>query len=737
MGLYVTTPIYYPNDLPHIGTAYPTIAADVLARWARLGGEETFMLTGTDEHGKKIENAACKQGLAPQEFVNVLATKFEETFRALQVDFNRFIRTTDPDHKKIVQTILQRIYDRGDIYPGTYEGWYCVECENYYVEDDLQGRCCPIHGKPVEWLTENCFYFRLSKYQQWLLDHYKACPDFVLPVERLNEVISFVRGGLENLCISRSTFTWGIEIPFAEGHITYVWFDALLNYLTGAGYLENQDVFERRWATTTHIIGKDILRFHAIIWPAMLKAAGLMPPRRIFAHGFWTVNGRKFSKSLGNAIRPEYLISTYGLEPLRYYLFREFAFGSDGDFSEANLVQRNNSELAQGLGNLVHRVILMIERYRGGVIPCPVLEEAPERTVVVVAEDAVERVSTAMKSLAFKDALEAAWSLVHQLNSYLNEREPWRLAKRDEATLLDTVLSYLAEGLRFLSVLIAPFIPESACELARSLGLPDVQNADTLAWGNSLAGYPVRNTGPLFKMLEPPIVHVPPPVEHSCSDEVHDLGISYCVVQINGVKIRKKVPQLEQRKRDLEARIRALGSHWTDAIPEVKGYFDLYARIGKQRGEIISPIELLSEYMFDGKLERLPRINTVVDLYNLYALETFLSIGAHDREKIKGPLRLEIAREAVTYFPLASRTPVDILPGEYYWHDDEHVLCRLDIKQGEATKVDEYTRHLVLIVQGNAAIPADTVRQQTEALCREIVAYCGGDYQILEGELAP
>lgn len=500
MTTYVTTPIYYPNDIPHIGTAYPTIAADIVARWSRLCGRETFFLTGTDEHGKKIENAAVRKGVDPKQLVDELSTAFVSTFKQLGVSYDRFIRTTDLDHAEVVAEVLHRVNNRGDIYKGVYKGLYCVECEAYYTPNELPDGCCPLHFKPVEVLKEDCYYFRLSNYRDWLLEYYEAHPDFILPPSRYREVVSFVSSGLDDLCISRSSFKWGIPIPFDGEHITYVWFDALLNYITGIGFLNNHDQFEKFWPTATHIIGKDILRFHAVIWPAILESAGIQQPRRIFAHGFWMINGRKFSKSLGNAILPSYLMERYGLDPLRYYIFRETPFGADGDFSEESLVQRNNSELAKGLGNLVQRVITMVIKYRDGIIPTTFSRENVH--LEEAAKLALHGVSTALEHLAFNKALEAIWDYITCLNTYTNAREPWTLAKRGDAAALDETLAHLVEGLRFISTLVAPFMPGSALTIARRLGLEDVPRVAELTWGHSLANSRVVNGPPLFTMLE-------------------------------------------------------------------------------------------------------------------------------------------------------------------------------------------------------------------------------------------
>lgn len=500
--IYFTTPIYYPNDVPHLGTAYTTIAADILTRWARLNKRDAFFLTGLDEHGKKIETAAARRGLSPQELVDSQAEIFKSVFNSLDINYDRFIRTTDQDHIRIVQEILNRVYSAGDIYKGVYEGLYCVDCETYYTEKELVEGCCPIHHRPVELLSEECYYFRLSNYRNWLLDYYAQHPEFIQPKSRRNEVINFVSEGLEDLNISRSSFKWGIALPFDKNHVAYVWFDALLNYITGVGFLDQPEQFARYWSNSVHLIGKDILRFHAIIWVAMLKSAGLKPPQKVFAHGFWTVNGRKFSKSLGNAISPLYLIESYGLDPLRYYMFRAFPFGSDGDFSEADLVQRNNSELAQGIGNLVQRTTAMLEKYCQNVVPPPADVSEPEQKIIAEAASLVEDVSGAMDDFAFHKALDRIWSFAAQLNVYVNAREPWNLAQRNETEALNTTLATVAEGIRFLSTLTAPFIPQSSLIIAQRLGLSNVSPVDELSWGSSLTGKIIKHGEPIYPVLE-------------------------------------------------------------------------------------------------------------------------------------------------------------------------------------------------------------------------------------------
>lgn len=501
-AIYFTTPIYYPNDAPHIGTAYTTVAGDILTRWMRLNGREAFLLTGLDEHGKKIETAAAERGLTPQALVDEQAEIFKATFSSLNIKYDRFIRTTDADHVEVVQDILNRVYNKGDIYKGVYEGLYCVGCEAYYTDKDLENGNCPIHNRPVERLREDCYYFRLSNYQNWLLNYFDRHPEFIQPESRRNEIIKFVSEGLEDLNISRSNFTWGIPLPFDKSHVAYVWFDALINYITGIGYLNQPRQFEKFWQNSNHLIGKDILRFHTVIWLAMLNSAGLEPPRQVFAHGFWTVNGRKFSKSLGNAISPLYLIDSYGLDPLRYYMFRAFPFGADGDFSEADLVQRNNSELAQGLGNLVQRVTSMIEQYCQGIIP-PIPDSGePERELADEAVSAVKDVSRAMDDFALHKALDRIWSFVTQLNVYANNKKPWILAKKGETQMLHTTLATLAEGIGTVAAVVSPFMPATGQEILRRFGLSTVNSIDELSRGNMFSGKVVKHSAPIFPMLE-------------------------------------------------------------------------------------------------------------------------------------------------------------------------------------------------------------------------------------------
>jgi methionyl-tRNA synthetase len=519
---YVTTPIYYVNDKPHIGTAYSTIAADVLARYQKLRGRPTRFLTGLDEHGLKIARTAEAQGLTPQQLTDKMQQPFRDTWKLLGCDHDDFIRTTEPRHKERVQALWKRIQDRGDIYLGEYEDWYCVGCEAFYTEKDLlEGKVCPQHLKPVERIKEQSYFFRLSKYADTLLAYYDAHPDFVKPAGRFNEVKSFVREGLRDLSVSRTSFTWGIPVPGDPKHVMYVWFDALTNYMSALGGPAEPGaapLFDTFWpkpgqpdsAQVLHVMAKDIIRFHAVYWPAFLLAAGLEPPTQVWAHGYLTVNGQKMSKSLGNFLAPEPLAQAFGVDALRYYLMRDIAFGQDGDFSHASLVARLNGELANGLGNLLNRVLAsIVQKSFDGRVPAPQpatrtpdddLLEAEAQRVCALAQEQLE-------AIAPQRALEAIWELVFAANKYVDRTEPWALAKRAETARLSQVVYSVLETLRMLSVMIAPFMPTKAAELRDQLGLePLVPNAGhdawPRAWGELPAGTQTRPGRALFPRLD-------------------------------------------------------------------------------------------------------------------------------------------------------------------------------------------------------------------------------------------
>ncbi|MEU2202837.1 methionine--tRNA ligase [Microbacterium oleivorans] len=514
-SFYITTPIYYPSDLPHIGHGYTTVAVDALARWHRQAGDDTWMLTGTDEHGQKMLRAAAANGVTPQEWVDKLVTEsWFPLLRTLDVANDDFIRTTQPRHEERVQQFVQALYDRGYIYAGEYEALYCVGCEEFKPEAEIvdgtgpfEGlKVCAIHSKPLELLQEKNYFFKLSEFQDRLLELYRSQPDFVRPDSARNEVVSFVRSGLKDLSISRSAFDWGIRVPWDESHVIYVWVDALLNYATAVGYGDDPAEFERRWPAY-HVVGKDILRFHAVIWPAMLMAAGLEVPKGIFAHGWLLVGGEKMSKSKLTGIAPTEITDVFGSDAYRFYFLSAIAFGQDGSFSWEDLSARYQAELANGFGNLASRTIAMIGRYFDGVVPTPGEPTELDLRVQRTVADAATAADAAMTAFRPDEAISAIWTIVDELNGYITENEPWALAKDDaNRERLSTVLYTAAEGLRALAVLLSPVMPQSTATLWGALGAPGELTAQPLreagTWGQLPAGTRVGTLAPLFPRVE-------------------------------------------------------------------------------------------------------------------------------------------------------------------------------------------------------------------------------------------
>jgi methionyl-tRNA synthetase len=504
---YVTSSIPYVNAEPHVGTAYEIIACDLLARYHRLRGEQVFFLTGTDEHSLNVARSSAELGITPQEWVDRMVPKWREVWERLDISNDDFIRTSEPRHAERVQRFVQTLYDRGEVYLGVYEGPYCVSCEEFKQEKELIDGNCPIHLRPVEYLKEDNYFFPLSKYREPLLRLYRERPEFVLPDFRRNEVVSFVEGGLRDLSISRSGSDWGIPVPWDPEHVIYVWVDALLNYITAPGFGSYDQLFASVWPADVHIIGKDIVRFHAVIWPALLMAAGLEVPRTVFAHGFLTVGGEKMSKSRGTGVHPFELLDQFGVDSYRYYFMREIQFGQDGSYTWESMVERHNADLANGLGNLASRVLAMLGSYFGGEVP-DAGDPSAAGQLPDVAKDVVVRYDAAMEDLAPSQAIAAAWELVTEANRFLVDRAPWKLAadigRRGE---LGGVLYAAAEVLRIVALLVCPVMPGAAARLWQQLGLGiasplEAQRLpDAAAWGGLAPGTPTRKGDALFPRL--------------------------------------------------------------------------------------------------------------------------------------------------------------------------------------------------------------------------------------------
>jgi methionyl-tRNA synthetase len=476
-SFYITTPIYYVNAAPHLGHAYTTIAADVMARHHRQRGEDVFFLTGTDEHGEPVADAAKDQGLDPKELADRNAERFKALAPKLEATIDFFIRTSDPEHGKRVQDVLQRVYDNGYVHEGLYEGWYCPRCADFKVDNEIEeGNRCPIHHIELERHSEENYFFALSAFQERLEALYAEQPDFVTPRVRYNEALSFIKSGLQDISLSRAQLTWGVPVPWDPSHVFYVWFDALLNYYTALGFArEGEDLTERFWPATFHFIGKDILRFHTVFWPAMLMAADLPLPEHIFVHGYLLMDGEKMSKSLGNVLDPFEIIERFGTDALRYYLLRDVTFGEDGSVSTEAFERRYDTELANELGNLANRTLSMVGRYRDATVPDVEVDPALAGDFDGLAERVAERIDR----VELTPALDDIWQRVRRLNRYVEEQAPWQLAKDPErAADLDRVLRTLAEGLRVVTVLLSPWIPGAAEKLLAALGTPDLSLAN-------------------------------------------------------------------------------------------------------------------------------------------------------------------------------------------------------------------------------------------------------------------
>ena len=591
---YITTPIYYPSAKLHIGHAYCTTIADSMARFKRLAGYDVFFLTGSDEHGQKIQRKAEEEGIKPIEYVDRIVDGFQKLWKRLDISNDDFIRTSEKRHEKVVQEIFKRIYEKGDIYKGSYKGLYCTPCESYWTEHQLdENGCCPDCHRPVEEVAEEAYFFKMSKYADKVLKYIEENPDFIQPVSRRNEMINFIKQGLEDLCISRTSFDWGIPVPIDTKHVIYVWFDALTNYLTPIGFLDDQEKFNKFWPADLHLVGKEIVRFHSIIWPCILMALDLPLPKQVYGHGWLIVDGDKMSKSKGNVVDPNLLIDEFGADTIRYFLLREINLGQDGNFSRDALIQRINSDLANDLGNLLHRTLNMVSRFQDGIVLAPNGESDVDKSLKADAEKTVADFEAGLEKMQISPVIKEVWAFISRANKYIDETAPWVLAKAPEKKQeLSNTMYNLMESLRIISVLISPFMPVTARRIWKQLGIEqsfeDVQLDDIKTFGGIPAGMHIGEAEQLFPRIEVEKTEAPAKEkaskknapkkdEENNSDEItFDM---FSKIQLKVVKILK-AEKVENADKLLKVTV-DLGDEQREVVSGISKYYEPAELVGK------------------------------------------------------------------------------------------------------------------------------------------------------------
>ncbi|PIN85063.1 MAG: methionine--tRNA ligase [Candidatus Diapherotrites archaeon CG11_big_fil_rev_8_21_14_0_20_37_9] len=708
---YITTAIDYPNSKPHLGHAYEKTVADCLARWHRFNGQETFFLTGTDEHGKKIQEAAEKQGKKPKAFVDEQVVSFKTLCEKWNISYDNFIRTTDKHHEEMCRNIFQKVLDKGDIYLGEYEGFYCTGCEAYYLEKDAVDGCCPNHKTLLEKVKEESYFFRMSNYQKQWLSFVEKNPEFIYPVRRRQEIVNRVKEGLRDLSVSRASFDWGIKLKNDPKHVIYVWFDALLNYLSGVEYPSKKS--DKFWPANMHVIGKDILWFHSVIWPIMLFSADIDPPKKVFVHGFINAaSGEKMSKSLGNVIDPIDIVEKFGVDSVRYYLLREIPMGEDGNFSQNAIIVRHNNELANTLGNLLNRTMNLTEKKLFGKIPAA-------KTDSVLSENfRIDKINSFMEKLEVHNALGEIFSFVSACNRYINDKEPWNLDGKE----LEQVLYSVLDSLRVIAIILSPFLPETSEKISKQLNVP-LGSLNELKFGILKPGK-IGKKEILFEKLDAVVEEKISAREITVkvSPELKKLDLKLVVAVIEGVKIKKKHEGLDRQARET---IKATDLDAVEESDVIKGYLELYDALDVEHDThaVKNLVELAK------KSGKLPTINTVVDSYNLVSIEKGLIVGAHDLDKVKGNVAVRKATGKELYIPLGKTGAMKIDSKEYVFVDDCVVLCRMDVKQGEHTKVTNETKNVFLYVQGNKYTSNEYLESALKKICENITMYCGGSWK--------